>query len=302
MSNICIINSGQDKAIQKYGVATYSLLRPVNSLTKLVRSFAVRIKREYIRYFYKDHWLDELAPYDTLIVFDGMDTVGVCRNIYEKYPDKRLVLFYWNPIKKDILGDIPGAFELWTFDYDDAQKYGMRYNGQFVFEKELELKNFDTAYDLYFVGQNKGRFRYLERLKKEIEDKTKLSVRYRLVSPIKALFSDKYSKRIPYKQVLEETEKSRCVLEYNQKEQKGLTQRAIESLFLQKKLITNNSEISRKDFFNKKNIYILGDSMDGLDLFMSESLEPYPQSVVERYYFSNWLKRIESSQELNDTK
>ena len=303
MNNICLINSGQDKAISKYGVDTYNLNRPLSLPLRLVRSIALRVKEENIRFFYKRKWISSLSSYQTLVVFDTMDIVNVCNKLYTAYPEKRLILYFWNPIKKSFnTKNIPPAFELWTFDYGDAKKYGMKYNGQFIFEKELVVGETCIEYDLYFVGQNKGRFSSLLKIKNIIEQKYGLEVKYRLVSPLKSLFSKHYSKRIPYFQVLEETNKSKCVIEYNQKGQKGLTQRSIESIFLQKKLITNNCDIVNQDFYRKSNIYIIKDNyFDSFQEFWDAPFEPYSQSEIERYFFSRWLRRMDKDQELNDT-
>ncbi len=301
MKKSCIVNMGRSQSALKYDVSTYDLHRPLNIAARLIRSLAVRIRPAYIRYFYKKDWLEALAAFDTLIVFDGMDTTGVCQAIYRAYPNKRLVLFYWNPLKTNILDEIPSAFEKWTFDYGDAQQYGMRYGGQFCFEKELPMASAEPEYDVYFVGMNKGRFPYLLRLRQDLERRFALRVRYRLVSPFRSLVSRGYSRPISYRQVLEETAKSHFVLEYNQKGQRGLTLRAIEAICLQKKLISNNEALRKMDFFRQSNIYLLDDHLDGLQHFIDTPFEPYPDEVVSRYSFGSWLKRIEEGIELQDT-
>lgn len=292
---------GHSQSVLKYDVSTYSIYRPLNIAIRLIRALAIRINPAYIRYFYKKDWLEALAPYETLIFIDGVDTVGMCQAIYRAYSNKRLVIFYLNLVKADRLDEIPSAFEKWTFDYGDALRYGMRYGGQFCFEKELPVAPAEPEYDVYFVGINKGRFPYLLRLKQELERRFTLRVRYRLVSLFRSLVSRGYSRPIPYRQVLEETAKSHCVLEYNQRGQCGLTWRAVEAICLQKKLISNNEALRRMDFFRQSNIYLLDEHLDGLQHFIDAPFEPYPDEVVSRYSFGSWLKRIEDGIELQDT-
>ena len=90
-------------------------------------------------------------------------------------------------------------------------------------------------------------------------------------------------------------------MEYNQKGQKGLTLRCVESIILQKKLITNNKEVLNLSLYNPQNIYIINNEIgDGFDAFVNSPFSLYTNETVSLYFFSSWLTRILSNKEIND--
>lgn len=301
MEKVVIVNSGKEAIIKKYGVKALSTYKDLNFIGCLLRSLMIRINSTWIRYFYTKTWLEELRDYDTIVVFDGMNVLGDCKKISERYPQKRLILFYWNIIKGNVLNKLPKQWEVWTSDYGDAQKYGIMYNGQFVYDAFFENVDTTPKYDLYFVGINKGRFVSLNKLKELLSNNYHLNVFFRFVNPIRALINHRFSKPIPYQQVVEETGHSRIVLEYNQAGQEGLTLRCIESLILQKKLITNNKDVVNYKFYNPHNIYILkDDNVNDLQDFIDADFVPYDKDVIYDHSFTGWLKRIVEGKALLD--
>ena len=62
---------------------------------------------------------------------------------------------------------------------------------------------------------------------------------------------------------------------------------------MEKKLITNNSSVVEYDFYNPKNIFVIGQrSNDELNAFIETPYEPVSDSIVEKYTFSSWVKRF----------
>lgn len=86
---------------------------------------------------------------------------------------------------------------------------------------------------------------------------------------------------------------SKAIVEINQSQQNGLTVRALEALFTEKKLITNNLDIINMDFYNKNNIFIIGqDSFNLLRKFIDSDYEKIPKSIIDNYSASKWLARF----------
>jgi hypothetical protein len=75
--------------------------------------------------------------------------------------------------------------------------------------------------------------------------------------------------------------------------QTGLTLRPMESIFFEKKLITNHLTISDYDFYDKSNIFILGkDDLNNLSYFLKQPYNRLPAKLVDGYDFNTWLKRF----------
>lgn len=302
---VIVVNSGHEDIIKRYGVGALSLYKDYRSpLIKLLRSIVVRINVNFIRFFYKKNWLELLEPYDVIVLFDKMNLVYVTELISNRYSNKQLILFFWNPFKVHTfkLDAIPKTFDIWTSDFADSVQYNMKYNGQFVFEKYFEnIQRVDTLYDLYFAGIDKGRFKLLKPLQSYLKKEEGLKLFIRFVDPIKSRFCKSYSPRIKYSNMISESLSSKAILECNQSGQLGFTLRVIESLILQKKLVTNNEDIQNYFFYNSSNIFIWKDNNeDKIKEFLTIPFKPYTKDVICTYCFSRWLERIVDNTPLVD--
>ena len=140
---------------------------------------------------------------------------------------------------------------------------------------------------------------YLNQTKKQYDDLGLNSLFY-IVDNVKALFNNKYKKRLDYYGVIDLVNSSRSITEIVMSGQEGLTLRAMESIFLKKKLITNNPEIRNKNIYNPNNIFILGeDNIKDLPSFLQKPYQEIDNRIVESYIYSNWLKRLINDIEYN---
>lgn len=65
----------------------------------------------------------------------------------------------------------------------------------------------------------------------------------------------------------------------------------MEALFYNKKLITNNTDIRRYDFYNPKNIFIFGeDSLEGIKEFVESPITEVPEQIRQRYDINTWIE------------
>lgn len=82
----------------------------------------------------------------------------------------------------------------------------------------------------------------------------------------------------------------------NKDGQEGLTLRVMESIFFEKKLITNNKKIINYDFYTPENIYILDDliNIDYLDIikFINTPFQKMEERIIKKYTFEFWLDNI----------
>lgn len=142
---------------------------------------------------------------------------------------------------------------VYSFDKKDCEQYKLNFFDIYS-SKSYENLTTDFETDLFYVGTCRNEQRY----------HTLLSVFERAVTKIKVLFffvgvsSEKqkykneiiYNKYLDYKEVVDYTMKSRCVLEIMNENQVGNTLRFKEAVCYNKKIITNNRQVLKSVYYN----------------------------------------------------
>ena len=87
--------------------------------------------------------------------------------------------------------------------------------------------------------------------------------------------------------------KSKVLLDVNRNGQEGLTFRVLESLGLNKKLITTNSDIINYDFYNPNNILVINEKKPVIPIsFFETNYEEIPKEIFEKYTLEGWVEKI----------
>lgn len=244
---------------------------------------------------------------DYVIFFDIFEK-EIVDLLREKTKDTKEIFWIWNKIDHKYINELKKISKnVWTFDKTEAEKTKIKYSSQFYWRKKEEINN-DEIYDLYFIGQDKGRAKRIFEIKdllKKIEFKIIIILNKYRKEGIEYFFKEKnikknYSlKNIPYEDVVEDIKKSKVILELTKKEQSGLTLRALEALFFDKKLITDNENIKEYDFYNPNNIFILrnNDKLDKkkeieIEEFFSRKKEIVDEKIKAKYMIKNWLENL----------
>ncbi len=109
--------------------------------------------------------------------------------------------------------------------------------------------------------------------------------------PIKGIkYIDKY---LTYEENINQLKKSRIVIDFLNETHKGLSFRTFEAICFDKKLITNNPEVKKYDFYNPNNIFIWdGKNLDGLEEFILSPYIKLNEEVKLKYGFKNWLNYV----------
>lgn len=259
--------------------------------------FALRTDRKLYAFLSKrgiyifGKWKRKIKKYNEIIIFESLYNSKVGKYIKRKNPNCRLILFFWNTIidktREEYLKD-KSIDEFWTFDPVDAKKFNINLNSQF-YTKKIKLSNHSPTIDLFFVGRDKGRKQELLDLENKFNS---LGITSNII-----IMKKRYD-FLAYDKYLEILENSRAILDYAIKGQSGLTLRCMESLFLSKKLITNNSEIKKYDFYNPNNIFILGENnLDDLHNFINTPYKKIDSKIIEYYDIDNWIKRFDKKEE-----
>lgn len=203
--------------------------------------------------------------------------------------------------------------------FPEIKKYTHLFHRFFVFDKKdvnecfLPLTNFYFDYRLpktnitsknknvYFVGAfYKRRIEVIKHMAKQIikygydpdififTRKDKVKNKLKDAEGIKLI--ENY---IDFDENLKNVEKSDVLIDFLNNIHKGLSLRTFEALAYNKKLITNNDEVKKYDFYNENNIFIFNDNnLEQIGDFLSKPYqEPLPE-IKEKYGFSNWIRYV----------
>ena len=271
-------------------------------VNRIMRKCVLKLGLDWIGSMAFLPWIKYIDRADYVILFDTGNAPYIVAMIRRRYPKKRIVVWYWNPVS----GSVPyekynsERIEFWSFDPADCKKYGFKYNTQFYIRQNFsESITCDVVRDAFYVGVDKNRGFILHGLKKEFEGRN-ISYYFNLVKckNSKGIPGIEYKNPITYQETVKYIMSSKSVIDLVSEDQTGLTLRPLEALCFKKKLITNMKNIVRYDFYNENNIFILGeDDLDGLSSFLnSEYDETGYDSYVWEYDFENWVKRFEDVQ------
>ena len=189
--------------------------------------------------------LSKLSSEDNVLILEQKNKY-VCKIIRRIVPKGvRIYNYFVNPINRVFSQDIAKqsiaeiadmGFIMCSFDKNDAELYNMKYVGQYLRHPERSQLETKTDIDFFFCGLAKDRKGFLD----ELLDKL-------VRSGFKCCFIVPENSRdsITGDQYCEYAFRSRCIVDICQKGQTGLTRRPLEALFFRKKLLTNNSYISK---------------------------------------------------------
>lgn len=204
---------------------------------------------------------------------------------------RKKFVFFWNPLTRwskdpkyltrEIRSLEKDGFDFCTFDMRDAEAYDIKQ----VRNVNRQLDDFAQAkqeQDFYFVGSPKERRDFLCALESRLKE-LNFSTKFLLIES-KADYISNYEN-------IELSGKSACIVDVASGNQKGLTLRPFDALFLKKKLITNCKHISQMDFYDPQNIYIIEDlELKGIVEFMNAPYREIDSSIVKQYEVNHWIQ------------
>lgn len=238
---------------------------------------------------------------EQIIVFDDYDFFI----IYKMFGKKKICLWMWNKISNSRIEllklKIAKLFgDIYSFDKGDSQKYGLKYNTQFYSLKYVDQSPKRDIYQkLFFIGKDKNRYRLIRKMA-EYLDENKINYSF-MVFPDKGgcydrtdLISKVY---MDYDDVCSMIRSSEAVLDIVQEGQEGLTLRAMEAVFFDKKIVTNNPKYLEYSFYSPDKVYIIhGENFDGLNEFLNNKIEvKYSNECKEYFDISSWIERFKIS-------
>ena len=282
------------------------------------------------RYKRTKKWEKELEgiTFDVMLCIQSMQfSKGFLKYLKNKNPNIRLILFLWDTFKiqNPRYFDYLPLFDLiYSFDRDDAQKYGFRYFPDFYLEGEKPSGR--LRFDVAFVGtMNAVNYKYRSRLvycidrfckkngltsllylkyadfNKESKSRIKLLwhkiTRWRYIrwTEIYERCDFMYSEAISLSAFEGIMNDARVIVDINYRDRQGMTINAITALAKGKKLITTNKRMKEEPFYDPNVIYILDEDHPRLDIEFFKS--SYTPVNLEELRVDNWLKHILNEQD-----
>lgn len=181
----------------------------------------------------------------------------ICDYIRKLNPENKIALHYRDLLKSEEkhIEMLKNKIDvIYTYDKGEAEKYGIKYDSSYVYSRLAEVsepESFD--YDLLFVGYAKDRLNLIHRvLERAVENGVRckfILVGVKDEDKLNLPGVEYINSTIPYTEVVNYVNRSRCILELTQENAEGATMRTAEAIVYKRKLLTNcNRACERADF------------------------------------------------------
>ena len=188
------------------------------------------------------------------------------------------------------------GFKYYCYDRGNCKKYNFHFN-TIMYDRTLSLPKTEAKYDSIFVGFLKDKKDKLLNLYQTFQ-KANVDAKFVIVDlnrQISGLPFEVRNQYVDYNSYLEMVNSSRSILDIVQADQDGFSMRVMESIFLNKKLITTNKTIKDAKFYNKNNILVIDlahTSREDIAEFFQLEFQEYPGSIREYYSLESWAGRF----------
>lgn len=302
----------------KYCGANVEYIREVEYFPKVIKhKFSKAILgdpvKNYKNYF---HRILNSKKYDILFVIKGIsfdqEILSWIKNIKCQ---KILYQYDSSTINPQILNLIDYFDKVFTFDYEDFKTlnaYNIQFRPLFFSKSFSEVKNRNQIYKVASVcsfypkrykiireisqilGTDSVSFYVYIPFLKLLKNFTKIGVCNALKLKIYKLKRDK---------LINFMAQSTCILDIEFTKQKGLTIRTIETMGMNKKLITTNVEVQKYDFYHPNNIFILTDkNIREIDNFLTLPSIEIDKKIKKKYEIQTWCFNLFVASSINFIK
>lgn len=249
-------------------------------------------------------WKEHVKKARMAVIFDYGYQTGMETYIKKVNPSCEVYLFCWNKIDKAHCNYKNFQFKdrIFSTDPGDCRNFGFQYNHMFY--PKVVRQPAGKVNRLFFVGADKGRAGYLSAIGKlmqkcgiesdlRILQERKSGIRAKSAAVLSGSNVTMIEHPMIYSEYLRKMSECGILLEIVQEGQSALTMRTLESVFFQKKLITNNQDIITYDFYSDNNIFVLPQDLskvtpEEIRGFLEKPFQPYSDKTMEAYGFEHW--------------
>ena len=297
-NNILLIMASEGFLYEGSLYEGYRVIHPFKKcglIFRLLREFVFRFVPCLSSLFYNTMEIG-CRQLNHIIVWDPLITQGYLNYIHKSAPAAKIHFIYWNMVGKASHlkpHKIPSYVTKWTYDEYDARKYNLNLYTTYPYYKLYIKESQKKAYDVLFVGKDKGRARLLTELENNLREKG-LTTKF-IITKTDRLSRNKkiYSKEIDYMTLCDLIAQSRAVVNVVMENQEGLTLRDLEYVYQRVKLITTNKSIKKNRIYHSNNVFVLGeDDIDGIKDFLDLPYQSLPEDVLKHHEFDSFINEI----------
>ncbi|MBW4360790.1 hypothetical protein [Flavobacterium taihuense] len=214
---------------------------------------------------------------------------------FKKYTKKSIAYFNDSTTRcPKIKRVIPSFDEVYSFEKEDCKKYKLNFITNWIYTSETDHKKTEE-YQVFNISSKDKRSAFLSKIAAILKEN---KINYKII------IFDKKSKnqdpnleyiteQIPLVEVNNNLNKAQVLLDINRTGQKGLTFRVLESIGLEKKLITTNYDIKNYDFYNPNNILIIDEKKTEIPLaFFNNEYKKVPEEILKKYTLEGWINNV----------
>lgn len=291
------------------------------------RSILSWIKNPKRRAEWTRRFIKEIAGlhFDTFFVVENMPfSLYFFDYLKKANPQVRSILFLWDTTKtqQPRYTDFYKKFDtVYSFDRDDAKKYGFKYYPDFYIPEEI-VPISRCEYDVAFVGSmshgetklrakilfdiynfcqtnNLHSFIYLKHFKLANTTLRKIYQMFQDFSYVRMVKKYKkygylYDQPLPIEQYNRVMAQTKVVIDLSYHRRQGMTINAITALACGKKLITTNNRIKKESFYNPSIILVVDERSPQLDMNFIQA--PYSSADFSHLQIDNWLRHVVNEQ------
>jgi hypothetical protein len=252
--------------------------------------------------------LMQTNKYDLLFVLKGEILSKSDINLFKTLnPLSKTLVYQWDSIKNLPFDfDFIKAFDFkFTFDHNDAKNHEDLKLRPLFFTKEFkQSEELQIEYEFATVGGFKlSRVNFINMLKNQFPS-LKFKIRLRtfltfnifhniIKTGLKKYFDYALFKDLNRTEISILLNKAKVIIDIPNKGQTGLSMRTIETLGLQKKIITTCSHIKKYDFFNSNNHLIIDDcSKNQIFEFLEKPYQKITDEVISKYSLKGFINSL----------
>lgn len=318
---ICIISFDHwnyDKhivsALQKKGIDSFhikiggfkhknSWSRVTNAMSKLFLNKNPKLKK---RQEYIIETLEKKGIQDQILVINPELIEKEYHLKIKSFTHKYIAYLYDSVDRCPVEHLLEGVFdEIYSFDKEDIKKYGFKETTNYNYiSSEPVRQTKKPKFEVLYIASFDKRLDTVFKLKKAFK-KIKVNFRFIIVGKktslfkLKNKFSDTISdldlrrKRIEQEDLKELYNDTKVILDIVRDNQTGLSFRVFEAMAFEKKLITNNQNISGYDFYNPNNILVIeNDKYDFDNTFFETEYQPLSENTYYKYTIDHWVTKV----------
>jgi hypothetical protein len=214
---------------------------------------------------------------------------------------KKSVAFFNDSVYRcpRIIRVLPNFDEVFSFEKKDCVKFNLNFAPNWIYNysknNNKELLKREFKYKVFNITTRDNRLSTVIKIAKKLKS---INVRYKILLFDKKVktntpFFEYISEHITLEEINNYINDSQVLLDINRKGQEGLTFRVLESLGLQKKIITTNKDIKNYDFYNPNNILIINEKKPEITIdFFKKDYEKIPENIFQKYTLKGWIDKV----------